>query len=327
MSVLTMQGIMRIGTDCSGIEAPIQALEQLGIPYRHVFSSEIDRFAIESIKANYQPEKIFGDITTRNIADVPDIDVYICGFPCQAFSHAGYRGGFRDERGIVFFNCLEVIKTKKPKFFILENVKGLLTHDKGRTFKTILSELENLPNYTVHWDVLNTRDYGIPQNRPRVFIIGFSTDGDKTASGKSRDGGIRPFTTPPQVKMKNLGTFIDDSDTYVHPIPPCVIKSGMLDIIPEDAKFVDFGFKQHRHANSSAYTPTINANNRLWCVPKHRYANIKELLRLQGFPEDFKQVVSKTQLKKQIGNSMSVNVIVEILRECLACTHLVPLVA
>lgn len=303
--------MLRIGTDCSGIEAPIQALRKLGIQHRHVFSSDIDKYAIQSIRANYNPEKIFGDITKRNISNVPDMDIYICGFPCQAFSHAGNRKGFKDKRGIVFFSCLEVIREKEPKFFILENVKGLLSHDKGQTFKTILSELENLEHYTIYWEVLNTRDYGLPQNRPRVFIVGFRTD--------AQEG---PFTFPEKKKMLNLLDFIDQTDTYVHPIPNCVSKSGMLEIIPKDAVFVDFGFKKHKHPNSANYTPTINANNRLWCLPKHRYVNCKELLALQGFSPDFKQVVSKTQLKKQLGNSMSVNVLVELFRECLNTIHI-----
>ena len=125
---------LRVGTDCSGIEAPIQALMQMNIPFKHVFSSDIDKYCIKSIKANYEPEIIFGDkdgsfpegdITKRNIDNVPDIDLYVCGFPCQPFSMAGERKGFEDRRGNVFFSCLEVIEKKQPKYFILENVKGL----------------------------------------------------------------------------------------------------------------------------------------------------------------------------------------------------------
>ena len=121
---------LRVGTDCSGIEAPIQALRQLKIPFKHIFSSDIDKYCIQSIKANYDPEIIFGDkdgpypngdITTRNIDDVPDIDLYVCGFPCQPFSQAGQRKGFEDKRGNVFWSCLEVIERKQPKYFILEN--------------------------------------------------------------------------------------------------------------------------------------------------------------------------------------------------------------
>ena len=123
---------LRIGTDCSGIEAPIQALRQLGIPHRHVWSSDIDKFCIQSIKSNYDPERLYGDpngpypdgdITKRDHSTLPDIDLYVCGFPCQPFSIAGDRKGFEDKRGNVFWSCLDVIKVKQPKYFILENVK------------------------------------------------------------------------------------------------------------------------------------------------------------------------------------------------------------
>jgi DNA (cytosine-5)-methyltransferase 1 len=164
--------MLKIGTDCSGIEAPIQALKQLKIPYQHIFSSDIDKYVIKSIKANYSPQILFGDpdgkypegdITKRNISDVPDIDLYVCGFPCQPFSQAGRRAGFEDKRGTVFFSCLEVIKKKRPKYFILENVRGLLSHDKGNTFKIIMKELNSLKGYQVDWKLLNTKDYGMIQ--------------------------------------------------------------------------------------------------------------------------------------------------------------------
>ena len=175
--------ILRVGTDCSVIEAPIQALIQLEIPFKHVFSSEIDKYCIQSIKANYNPEILFGDkegpfpegdITKRNIEDVPDIDLYICGFPCQPFSTSGKRKGLEDKRGNVFWSCLEVIKARKPKYFIFENVRGILSHDKGNTWKVILKELNNLNiyGYTISWETLNTKDFGIPHNRPRVYIVG-----------------------------------------------------------------------------------------------------------------------------------------------------------
>ncbi len=304
--------MLRVGTDCSGIEAPIQALLQLKIPFKHCFSSDIDKYAIQSIKANYTPEIIFGDpdgeykegdITKRNIKDVPDIDLYVCGFPCQTFSSAGKREGFDDVRGQVFWGCLKVIKEKEPKIFILENVKGLIWHNKGNTFNTILTSLKNLENFCVYWDVLNTKDYGIPQNRARVFIIGIRND--------IHD---HPFDFPTKIPINKLTDYIDNDDEYIHPIPQCVIKSKMLDKVPSNAVFVDFGFKKHKHPYAGFYTPTINANNRLWCIPLQRYANIKELLSLQGFPKNFKQVVSNTQLKKQIGNSMSVNVLKEIIK-------------
>ena len=202
--------MLRVGTDCSGIEAPIQALKKLRIPFRHIFSSEIDKFCIQSIKANYNPDIIFGhkeglypngDITKRLISDVPDIDLYVAGFPCQPFSTAGKRKGFLDNRGNVFFSCLEVIRVKKPTYFILENVRGLLHHNKGETWKVIWRELCKLTNYHVEWKVLNTKDYGIPQNRERVFIIGIKSSVPVK------------FNWPEKIRMNKLENFIDWTDT------------------------------------------------------------------------------------------------------------------
>ena len=166
--------VLRVGTDCSGIEAPIQALKRLKIKFSHEWSCEIDPYARKSIKANYNPKILFEDITKPR--KLPDIDLYVCGFPCQTFSTAGERKGFGDPRGTIFYYCLKVIKTKKPKYFILENVKGLVNHDNGKTFKTILNCLKKLKIYNIYHNVLNTKDYGIPQNRERIFIVGVTVN-------------------------------------------------------------------------------------------------------------------------------------------------------
>ena len=302
--------MIRIGTDCSGIEAPIQALRQLKIPFKHVFSSEIDKYCIQSIKANYNPEIIFGDkegtypegdITKRNIKDVPDIDLYVCGFPCQPFSMAGNRKGFDDERGNVFFSCLEVIKTKKPNFFILENVKAIQHHDNKKTFKRILDELNMLKEYNINWKVLNTKDYGIPQNRERMFIVGIKNNNKK-------------YEWPKFINCKKIQSYIDKYDTSHRNLPDCVLKYKTLDNIPKNSVFIDLGFYKHTYPNSHLYCPSITANNSLWCVPKSRYSTIKEQFSLQGYPTSFKQVISNTQMKKQIGNSISVNVMKQLIK-------------
>ena len=305
--------MLRVGTDCSGIEAPIQALMQMNIPFKHVFSSEIDKFCIQSIKANYKPEIIFGDkeglfpegdITKRDINDVPDIDLYVCGFPCQPFSQAGERKGFKDKRGNVFFSCLEVIEKKQPKYFILENVKGLKSHNKGHTWKVIWECLLGLEKYgyIVKWKILNTRDYGIPQNRERIFIVG----------SKDKD-----FDWPKEKVMDDLKNYIDNEDKNNRNIPRYCI--NYYNNIPIDSVFINLCFlKYSKFPSSDVVCPTISASNNLWNVKLSRYANIKENLILQGFPLTFKQNVSNLQLKKQIGNSMSVNVIKEIFKNLLS---------
>lgn len=300
---ISEEPILRVGTDCSGIEAPLQALRQLGIPFTHEFSCEIDKHCQESIKANYYPKKSYEDITKRNVDKLPDIDLYVCGFPCQPFSCAGKRKGFNDSRGNIFWDCLDVIKTKQPKFFILENVKALLWHDKKRTWNVIQKEIENLEFYDCFWKVLNTRHYGIPQNRERVYIVGIR-----------QDTGIE-FTWPePSKEIQPIQDFIDENANHKDVIRDDVIKSGMLDRIPSDSVFVDFSFKKHSYPNANKYCPSIAADSRLWCVPKHRYATPDERLALQGFGHFEKpDNVSVRQLNKQIGNSMSVNVLKAIM--------------
>jgi DNA (cytosine-5)-methyltransferase 1 len=318
---------LRVGTDCSGIESPIQALEKLGIPFKHIFSSDIDKYCIQSIKANYTPEILFGDpdgpypdgdIQKRDISTVPDIDLYVCGFPCQTFSHAGKRKGFDDKRGNIFWSCLEVIKVKRPKYFILENVKGLLTHDKGKTWKVIwdaLSSLEDVSGadpqkswgYNVQWKVLNTRDYGIPQNRERVFIVGCLRSQHKPSK--------QEFIWPEKTIMDNVNDYVDNEDNTYRELPPFMIKSKILENIPKDAVFIDTGFQHFNFPRSHLYSPCLLAghSSNLWCVPKHRLCTVREWLNLQGFQTSFKQSVSNSRLKRQLGNTMSVNVIRSIL--------------
>jgi DNA (cytosine-5)-methyltransferase 1 len=298
--------MLRVGTDCSGIEAPIQALQNLRIPFRHVFSCEKDEHCMESLVANYTPEHLFSDMTDRDTKKLPDIDIYICGFPCQPFSNAGYRQGMQDEkgRGNLFWYCLDVIATKMPYYFILENVKGLVTIDNGNTFDTIIKELSSV-GYTVYWNVLNTKDYGIPQQRERLYMVGIRSDIKQT------------FTWPEPKPMKSLESFIDDKNNEREPIPEFVKRSGLLKHIPKDSLFIDIGFTQSNFVNSGVVCPCITTQGNLWCVPMKRHASNEECLSLQGFPRSFKQVVSDRQFKKQIGNSMSVNVLEEIFKNLL----------
>ncbi len=309
--------LLRIGTDCSGIEAPIEALRQLQIPHKHMWSSDIDKYVIQSIKANYEPEILFGDpdgpypdgdITKRDNSILPDIDLYVAGFPCQPFSIAGQRKGFSDKRGNVFWSCLDVIKTKRPKYFILENVRGILWNDKenkkykyGKTWNTIWTALQGLEEYGyyVRWKILNTRDYGIPQNRQRVFMVG-KLGGD--------------FHWPAPTEMDNIREYVDWNNKNVQPLPPRLIT--YLETYPIKAIFIDASFPRHPHPNAAKWCSCIITSNRLWCLPMHRFASVAEITKLQGF-ENFYIVVSANQIKKQLGNSMSVNVVTALFNELL----------
>lgn len=296
---------LRIGTDCSGIEAPIQALEQLGIPFVHQWSSDIDKYCIQSIKANYKPKILFGDpegpytdgdIRNRDHSTLPNIDLYVCGFPCQPFSNAGKREGLQDKRGNVFWSCIEVIRIKKPTYFILENVRGLIHHDKGNTWKVVWNEIKSLENigYKVQWKILNTRHFGIPQNRERVYIVGkFNED----------------FTWPKKTQLDDLRDYVDWNYKISDAMRPSLIKNNYMNNIPNNALFIDLGFTGYTtFPKSDKFTPCIAKDTRLWCVPLHRFATNKERFALQGF-KPLNQVVSDTQLRYQIGNSMSVNVL------------------
>jgi len=133
--------------------------------------SEINKYADQIYKSKFPQHKNYGDITKIKAKELPDFDLLVGGFPCQAFSIAGKRGGFKDTRGTLFFDVARILKEKKPRNVILENVKGLLSHDNGRTFKTIINTLAEL-GYCVEWQVLNAKNFGVPQNRERVFIVG-----------------------------------------------------------------------------------------------------------------------------------------------------------
>ena len=153
---------------CAGIGGFRQALENLGCEC--VGYSEIDKHAIKLYSAWYNDECNFGDITKIEAEKLPDFELLVGGFPCQAFSVAGKRGGFNDTRGTIFFDFARIMKAKKPKFAIFENVKGLLNHDGGKTYETMLRTLDEL-GYDVQWGILNTKFHGLPQNRERVYIV------------------------------------------------------------------------------------------------------------------------------------------------------------
>lgn len=147
-----------------------QAAAKLNIKTKCVFSSEIDKKAAESYILNFN-ENPLNDITSISESDIPDFDVMLAGFPCQSFSYAGNRLGFSDTRGTLFFDIERILKAKKPKYFLLENVRGLTTHDKGRTFQVIIDSLNSL-GYSTEYLLLNSSNFNVPQNRVRIYIVG-----------------------------------------------------------------------------------------------------------------------------------------------------------
>jgi DNA (cytosine-5)-methyltransferase 1 len=188
-----------------------QACEELGIESECVFTSEIKPYAVEIYQHNFSNDEIHGDITQIDAKEIPNFDFLLGGFPCQAFSVAGSRKGFEDTRGTLFFDVARVIKEKKPKGFLLENVEGLVSHDKGRTLQTIINVLEEL-GYHVDWKVLDSSDFGVAQRRKRIYIIGrsnkkVSLDGfDKKTSvlADILEKGLPPLETEFTKKLLEL---------------------------------------------------------------------------------------------------------------------------
>ena len=162
---------MKVLSLCSGVGGAELALQQSNIDAEVVGYAEIDEKASSVYQKHFPNHENFGDIEKIDPKNLPDFDMLIAGFPCQSFSIAGKLKGFEDTRGTIFFDIARILKEKKPKYFLLENVKNLISHDKGNTFKTIISILQNI-GYYIRWDVLNSKDFGVPQNRERIFIRG-----------------------------------------------------------------------------------------------------------------------------------------------------------
>ncbi len=298
--------MLRVGTDCSGIEAPIQALLQLNIPFSHEFSCEKDKYAIQSIKANYEPKILYTDITTRDHSKLPDIDLYVCGFPCQTFSLMGNGAGMNDPRGNIMFHCIEVIKQKLPKYFILENVKNFKNFNKGKPFNILLEKLEEIGEYTVSWDILNTRDYGIPQNRERIFIIGIRIDIQ-----------LKEYETPEKLPMRDLDDFIEDKTIHIRNTSKSL--QNNLNKIKDNQVYIVNPFTYFCLIKNTS--PTLTTQCHCFFNSKYnRNLTSKECLNLQGF-DNFNQIVSNRQMYRQAGNSMSVNVLKVILNELFSCTQ------
>lgn len=272
-----------------------------------VFSSEIDEYAQATYEANFG-EKPSGDITKISSKDIPNHDILLAGFPCQPFSIIGKGDGFTDTRGTLFFEIERVLRDKRPEAFLLENVKQLVNHDNGRTFKTILKKLNGLGYYT-HWKVLNALDFGLPQKRERTLIVGFKKN--------------YPFMFPNGSKNRIKLEKILEDHTKVHAkyFASKKIVTKRLEkvkgrIIPKPAiwhenKGGDIGI----HQFSCALRAGGSYNYLL--VDGIRRLTSRECFLLQGFPRNFKTVVSDAQIRKQAGNSVPVNMIREVAKEMI----------
>ena len=269
-----------------------------------VFSSEWDRHAQRNYEENFG-EKPFGDITEIDPKDVPDHDILLGGFPCQAFSICGDQKGFEDTRGTLFFNIEQILQVKRPYAFMLENVKRLLTHDSGRTFTVILDHLESL-GYTVYYKVLNSLDFGIPQKRERIIIVGF------------QDAIDFEFPDGSNLQKKKLEDILENHED----VDPSFFVSDEI-----YKKRINRLKKQPKtptiwHENKSGNISPLEYSCALRAGASYNYLLVdgkrrltpKEMLRLQRFPETYQNVVPYTQIRKQLGNSVTVPVITGVAR-------------
>ena len=265
-----------------------------------VFSSEFDEAACKTYEANFG-EHPSGDITKIDAKDIPDFDVLLGGFPCQAFSIIGKKEGFENETcGTLFFDIERILKEKMPRAFMLENVRNLTAHDKGNTFKVIISHLEAL-GYNVYAKVLNALDYGVPQKRERIIIVGFL------------DNVLFTFPEPiPLEKRKTLKDILETDVDDKYFVKDRIRESRLMRL--KDPNYPKPYISHENmagsitpHPYSSCLRAGASANYIL--INDERRPTEREMLRLQGFPEDFKIVVPYGKIKHQTGNSVAIPVI------------------
>lgn len=318
---------LRCGSFFAGVGGIDKGFEQAG-GFRAVYANEFDPYPAATYALNFGLGVDTRDICDIEPEEIPDFDVLLAGFPCQAFSVAGYRQGFEDEggRGTLFFEVARIVKAKKPSVVFLENVKNLVTHDKGNTFRVILDTLEHL-GYHVKYEVLNTYKHGnVPQNRERIYIVGFLSE-------EHCDRFSFPEQVPLTTRVSDVIDFesrVDDSYYY----SPGKFKGDIYEKLDEALDDSESVYQWRRHyvrKNQSGVIPTLTANQGTGghnvCIVRTKYGIRKmtprECFNAQGFPEDFvlPEGMSNSRLYKQAGNSVSVSVIERIANNiCTAMT-------
>ncbi len=266
-----------------------------------VFSSEWDKAAQISYSYNFG-EVPFGDITKINSDSIPKHDVLLAGFPCQAFSIIGKMKGFADTRGTMFFEVARILQHHQPKAILLENVKQLVSHDGGKTFKVILDTLAEL-GYSVKWKILNALDFGLPQKRERVIIVGFKS----AAACEQFNFDFEPIAY-------NLASVLEDDKN----VDSSLFASNMiLDKRRKRVEGKNVFYPSVWHENKSGNISILpyacalrtGASYNYLLINGYRRPSSRELLRFQGFPEKFKIEVSHQEIRRQTGNSVAVPMI------------------
>ena len=287
--------------------------------FETVYANEFDKYPVKTYEHNFKILVDCRDINNVPASQIPDFDVMLAGFPCQAFSVAGYRKGFEDEkgRGTLFFELVRIIKEKQPSIVFLENVKNLVGHDNGNTFSVILEELEK-ENYKVKFAVLNAMEYGnIPQNRERIYIVAFKDE-----------EVYRRFDFPKPIKLTTKLSDIIDFENKLdekYYYTEGKYKGNMYELLVEamdDENAIYQWRRKYVRKNKSGVVPTLTANQgeggHNVCLIKTKHGIRKmtphECFNTQGFPKTFKlpKDMSDSRLYKQAGNSVCVSVIYRI---------------
>lgn len=281
-----------------------------------VFSSDIDKYAQETYQMNFG-EIPSGDITKIDAKDIPDHDILCAGFPCQPFSLAGRRLGFEDTRGTLFFEVARILKEKKPKAFILENVRGLANHDGGKTLQVILKTLDEI-GYSYKYSILNAKDYNVPQNRERWYCVGVR---------KEFASDLESFVFPEKEKLTNtlkeiieMNANIDDykvskrcQENVEH-----FVKERQIEITPYtlayDIRPSRCHFVKGDISNCLTAKMGTGGNNVAVVISQMRQLTERECLRIMGYPDSY-QIKTGAQTYKQIGNSVVVPVICKLAEE------------
>jgi DNA (cytosine-5)-methyltransferase 1 len=284
--------------------------KELGVKVKCVFTSEIDSECQKAYEKNFgdTPE---GDITEISACSIPDHDILLAGFPCQPFSIIGQRRGFEDTRGTLFFDIARIIEEKRPTAFVLENVKLLVGHNKGETLKRILETLKDLGYYSTY-KVLNALDFGLPQKRERIFIVGFRTPCF--------------FDWPSErIPMKPLLEILEKNVPEEFYASEHIRRKRLEKQRPTKEPTI---WHENKAGNVSVYPYSCalraGASYNYLLVNGERRLTPREMLRLQGFPEKFKIVCSYSQTRKQAGNSLPVPVAQAVIKNTLEACGLLP---
>lgn len=307
---------------CAGIGGGRLGLTQNGLDC--VAYSEIDEKAEKSYKILFgENEKNLGDLTKIDVNLLPNFDLLIGGFPCQTFSIMGKREGFNDDRGLIVYSLAKILKNKNIPYFILENVKGIINHDKGKTFKEIVSLLESA-GYNVNYRVLDSLNYGVPQMRERVYFVGIRNDISKK------------FSWPEPIKCPNIDNYLIDYNSCILDVNSTTFQKylnnkynrGKFDI--DEILKKDYLVLDTRQSDLRIYenkVPTLrNGRHGILYVKDGKLNKITpyEGLLLQGFPLELvnkmrNENINKNRLLSQVGNAMTVCVISAICKELLKC--------